>query len=252
MTSKVEYKGNLRTEALHLKSNTRLITDAPVDNNGKGEAYSPTDLVATALASCALTVMGIKANSLGFDLEEASAEIEKIMAASPRRISEVKIEISLKQRKNIETVLPIIEKAIPYHIIFIITIGEELFFRTAKKHPHPTNPDNSIIDWVFSSNWINKSQCDFSLHLKVSVDSIYQDFCSLISDNHKKFGTIANMIEHQSRVKELTSLIEKLESKIKKSKQFNKKIEMNIPTIVSEILYLVYGVPPNFLKIGPA
>ena len=97
MTSKVEYKGNLRTEALHLKSNTRLITDAPVDNNGKGEAYSPTDLVATALASCALTVMGIKANSLGFDLEEASAEIEKIMAASPRRISEVKIEISLKQ-----------------------------------------------------------------------------------------------------------------------------------------------------------
>lgn len=97
LTSKVEYKGNLRTEALHLKSNNKLITDAPIDNNGKGEAFSPTDLVATALASCALTVMGIKANSLGFDLEQASAEIEKVMASSPRRIAEVRIEFRLKQ-----------------------------------------------------------------------------------------------------------------------------------------------------------
>ena len=144
-------------------------------------------------------------------------------------IKEIQLfEIQLKEKQTISGLLDLIDKSIPYHIIFIITIGEELFFRTAKKHPHPTNPDNSIIDWVFSSNWINKSQCDFSLHLKVSVDSIYQDFCSLISDNHKKFETIANMIEYQSRVKELTSLIEKLESKIKKSKQFNKKIEMNI------------------------
>lgn len=97
ITSKVLYKGNLRTEAIHVKSSNQLITDAPADNNGKGEAFSPTDLVATSLASCVLTVMGIKANSLGFDLEEASAEITKFMESSPRRISEIKIEFSLKQ-----------------------------------------------------------------------------------------------------------------------------------------------------------
>lgn len=97
LTSKVIYKGNLRTEAVHLKSSNKLITDAPIDNNGKGEAFSPTDLVATSLASCMLTVMGIKANSLGFDLEEASAEIVKIMGSSPRRISEIQIQFNLKQ-----------------------------------------------------------------------------------------------------------------------------------------------------------
>lgn len=97
LTSKVIYKGNLRTEATHLKSSNSLITDAPLDNNGKGEAFSPTDLVATSLASCMLTVMGIKANSLGFDLENASAEIEKIMESTPRRISEIRINITLKQ-----------------------------------------------------------------------------------------------------------------------------------------------------------
>lgn len=97
LTSKVIYKGNLRTEAIHLKSSNTLITDAPLDNNGKGEAFSPTDLVATSLASCMLTVMGIKANSLGFDLEEASAEIEKVMESAPRRISEIRISFFLKQ-----------------------------------------------------------------------------------------------------------------------------------------------------------
>lgn len=110
ITSTVQYQGQLRTAATHLKSEKVIITDAPLDNNGKGEAFSPTDLVATALASCMLTIMGIKARSLGFDLENASAEVIKVMAANPRRISEVQIEITLdsncdeKTRATLETV----------------------------------------------------------------------------------------------------------------------------------------------------
>ncbi|RNL91048.1 OsmC family peroxiredoxin [Sinomicrobium pectinilyticum] len=91
MTSKVIYKGDLRTECEHLQSGNIFITDAPTDNNGKGEAFSPTDTVATALASCMLTVMGIKARELEVDLTGTTAEVTKTMAAGPRRISAIKV-----------------------------------------------------------------------------------------------------------------------------------------------------------------
>lgn len=94
MTSRVIYKGNLRTEAEHLQSRSIMITDAPVDNHGRGEAFSPTDTVATALATCMLTVMGIKAEEMKVELEGAIAEVIKTMAENPRRIS--KIEVFLK------------------------------------------------------------------------------------------------------------------------------------------------------------
>lgn len=99
MTSKVTYKGNLRTTCLHLKSGSEIITDAPEDNNGKGEAFSPTDTVATSLASCMLTVMGIKARDLNVNLEGATAAVTKHMAANPRRIS--KIEVTFELPENI-------------------------------------------------------------------------------------------------------------------------------------------------------
>ena len=91
MTSQVVYKGNLRTEATHLQSSTIVETDAPVDNNGKGERFSPTDIVATALGSCMLTIMGIKAEAMNVDLTGTTLDIQKIMAANPRRISGVQI-----------------------------------------------------------------------------------------------------------------------------------------------------------------
>ena len=93
MTSKVEYQGDLRTAMVHLQSNSEVITDAPVDNHGKGEAFSPTDLVATALASCMMTIMGIKANDLGVDLTGTHATIKKHMSATPRRISEIEADV---------------------------------------------------------------------------------------------------------------------------------------------------------------
>ena len=95
MTSKVTYLGNLRTENVHLKSGNSYITDAPLDNNGKGEAFSPTDTVATGLANCMLTVMGIKARNMNVDMAGTTAEVTKTMAAEPRRISKVDVVIDL-------------------------------------------------------------------------------------------------------------------------------------------------------------
>ncbi len=94
-TSTVRYKGNLRTEAVHLRSKKVIISDAPVDNNGKGEAFSPTDLLATSLASCMITIMGIRAAKMGLNIDGTYAEIEKIMASDPRRVKEVKILVNM-------------------------------------------------------------------------------------------------------------------------------------------------------------
>lgn len=99
-TSKVVYLGNLRTENEHLKSGNRFMTDAPTDNNGKGEAFSPTDTVATGLANCMITVMGIKARDLNVNMGGTSALVTKTMAANPRRIS--KIEVSLEFPSGID------------------------------------------------------------------------------------------------------------------------------------------------------
>ena len=103
MVSKVIYQSNLRTEAVHLSSVNTIIIDFSVDNEGKGEAFSPTDLVATALASCMLTIMGIIARRDGININGAAAEVEKIMSPNPRRIGEVNIKILFKnQLKNTE------------------------------------------------------------------------------------------------------------------------------------------------------
>ena len=94
-TSKVTYLGDLRTSSIHLQSGSEIISDAPLDNNGKGEAFSPTDTVANALASCAMTVMGIKANSLNVDFTGSTAEVTKVMNAEPRRIGAIEIRFNM-------------------------------------------------------------------------------------------------------------------------------------------------------------
>jgi uncharacterized OsmC-like protein len=90
----VEYLGDLRTQATHLKSGQKLTTDAPTDNMGKGEAFSPTDLASTSLCSCMMTIMGQVAQREGIELKGLKADIVKIMAQTPRRIAEIKISFS--------------------------------------------------------------------------------------------------------------------------------------------------------------
>lgn len=94
-TSKITYLGDLRTSSVHLQSGSELISDAPLDNNGKGEAFSPTDTVANGLASCMFTMMGIKARDLDVDFSGSTAEVTKIMAAEPRRISEIHVAFTM-------------------------------------------------------------------------------------------------------------------------------------------------------------
>jgi len=95
MSHKIEsnYLGGLRVSSTHLASNTEIITDAPVDNNGKGESFSPTDLVATALGTCMITVMGIYAEKNGILMPNVYSRTNKVMSSTPRKISKLKIEI---------------------------------------------------------------------------------------------------------------------------------------------------------------
>jgi uncharacterized OsmC-like protein len=96
ITSKVEYLGGLRTEAIHIASGNKIITDAPIDNFGKGEAFSPTDLLATSYASCLLTIVGIYCQNHGLNFTKGSADITKIMSSdSPRRVQKLILKIDL-------------------------------------------------------------------------------------------------------------------------------------------------------------
>lgn len=96
MTSKVTYLGDLRTSSIHIQSGTEILSDAPVDNNGKGEAFSPTDSVANALATCMMTIMGIKARDLNIDFQGSTAAVTKIMNAEPRRIGAIEIVFEMQ------------------------------------------------------------------------------------------------------------------------------------------------------------
>jgi putative redox protein len=110
MTSTVVYEGNLRTVCTHVRSGTVIETDAPPDNQGLGERFSPTDLVATALGSCMLTIMGIKARDMQVDLSGVKIEVEKIMKSDPRRIGGINLtfhipetlELNAKQKTILE------------------------------------------------------------------------------------------------------------------------------------------------------
>lgn len=94
-TSKIVYNGNLRTEATHLRSGKTIITDAPVDNKGKGEAFSPTDLLATSLGSCMITIMGMVANDNQINIDGTNIEITKVMGTNPRRVVEIIVEFTM-------------------------------------------------------------------------------------------------------------------------------------------------------------
>lgn len=110
-TSKITYTGDLRTNSVHLKSGVEIITDAPVDNQGKGEAFSPTDLLATSLGNCMLTIVGIAARTHGFSIDGTTAEITKIMGENPRRVTEILINLQFPANNYSEKEKEIIERS---------------------------------------------------------------------------------------------------------------------------------------------
>jgi uncharacterized OsmC-like protein len=121
-TSTLEYLGDLRTKLTHIQSGQVVVTDAPTDNNGKGEAFSPTDLMSTSLCACMITIMGVAAQTHKFSIDGATAEITKIMSANPRKVSEVQIEITFpknnysdKEKKIIEHIASTCPVALSLH-----------------------------------------------------------------------------------------------------------------------------------------
>lgn len=129
-TSKVTYLGELRTSSLHLQSGSEIISDAPIDNNGKGEAFSPTDTVANGLASCMFTVMGIKAREMGVDFSGSTADVTKVMAAEPRRISEIQVtfNMSIEADEKTKTILERTALTCPVHYSLHPDIKREIVF----------------------------------------------------------------------------------------------------------------------------
>ncbi|MFN5181705.1 MAG: OsmC family protein [Bacteroidota bacterium] len=101
MTSTITYQGNLRTSCRHLKSGKEIITDAPTDNHGKGEAFSPTDLLATSLGSCMITIMGITAQKHNIEIDGTKINITKIMAENPRRVSKIIAVFEMKFNREV-------------------------------------------------------------------------------------------------------------------------------------------------------
>lgn len=97
-TIETTYQGILRTQAIHVQSGTEILTDAPVDNQGKGEAFSPTDLLAASLGSCMLTIMGITAREHQINIDDTTCAITKIMAANPRRVGEIEIDLKFPEK----------------------------------------------------------------------------------------------------------------------------------------------------------
>lgn len=130
MTSKITYTGNLRTKSVHLQSGSEIITDAPTDNNGKGEAFSPTDMVANSLATCMFTIMGIKANSMDINFEGSTASVTKIMKSEPRMISKIIVEFNmgLKADQKTKTILERAALTCPVYLSLHPDIQKEVTF----------------------------------------------------------------------------------------------------------------------------
>lgn len=141
-------------------------------------------------------------------------------------VKEIQIfEIKLKTKDKIQGLLNIVDKSIPYHIIFIVSFGEETYLSTSKKHNHINNENSAVIDWNFSSEWQSNAKKKVTLNLKESIDFIFADFCSQISGFQSR--SIIDIIETDKVTSKLKKQIEDLELKIKREKQFNLKVEMN-------------------------
>ncbi len=130
--------------------------------------------------------------------------------------------------------MDIIDRAIPYQIIFILSYNDLLLLSTSKKHNHPIKQDNCVLDWSFSSDWLIDQQTKYQLNLKISLDFIFADFCSQLANYGNKQIDINNIVEYDKKFKGLQKQIGELESAIKTEKQFNKKVELNLLLLKAE------------------
>lgn len=148
---------------------------------------------------------------------------------SGKEIKEIQIlEIELKVQEDISDLIDIINKSIPYPIIFYISFQDKAYVCASKKHQHPINESVSVIDWTFTSKWKNKDKFGQKVVLKKSLDFIYHHFCFQLSSKNFKTNTIEELAFIEKQHKELSLKIQKLKSLISSSKQYNRKVELNI------------------------
>jgi len=147
---------------------------------------------------------------------------------SGEEVKEIQVfHIELRVKEQITDLLKIIDKAIPYHILFILKFEGLAMLITAQKHIHPTNEDMAVVDWNFSTDWIEQEKFNYQLNLKQNLDFVFEDICFQISGDGQKDKSIAGLISHEQQKQQLEKRIEKLTSEIKRCKQFNKKVELN-------------------------
>lgn len=147
-----------------------------------------------------------------------------------KEIQEIQIfKIELKVREEIQPLLDIINKAIPYNIIFIIEESNGIYLSTSTKHPHPVNNDNSVIDWTFKTPWFLPAENEYSLHLKKSLDAVYHDFCIQLSGDKKMARkSLQDLVHYNKQIDALEKEITQLKKNIKNSKQYKYKVELNL------------------------
>lgn len=147
-----------------------------------------------------------------------------------RDVQEIQVfKIELKLKTDITKVLEIINKAIPYHIVFWVEFNNHAYITTAAKHPHPTNDNISVIDWTFTSDWFEKNKNNYVLNLIGSLDSVFKDLCVQLTGKADLSEKPMDLIlENQQEVDRLQKEISKLKSAIARSKQFNVKVELNM------------------------
>lgn len=144
-------------------------------------------------------------------------------------IQEIQIfEIELKEKTNISDVLTIIDKAIPYHIIFVIKHLNENYISTSVKHPHPTNEDNAVIDYIFVSEWKKNTENDFIIEIKNNLEWVYKNFCFQFVNETNKELNLKEFVDLHKDIQTLEKEIKKLKSSISSSKQFSEKVEFNV------------------------
>ena len=137
-------------------------------------------------------------------------------------------ELELKEKSNINNILLLINKVIPYQILFVLRFEEEIMYSISKKHIHPTNENQAVVDWTFSTVWTNISEDQFEIALSNSLDYVFQDMCFKISGKViGKEKDIETLIAKEQQLKQLNYSIEKITASMTKCKQFNKKVELN-------------------------
>jgi hypothetical protein len=146
-----------------------------------------------------------------------------------KEISEIQVfEIELKEKFDLKSLLSIIDKAIPYSIIFVIRFENLCYLSTSPKHINPNNTDTAVVDYTFNSNWIDFADNEFKLNLKNNLDWIYKDFCDQFKTIKNHTSSITELVQSQKDFDALNKEIEKLILAISKSKQFSKKVDLNL------------------------